>query len=104
MLNPIFVKIDSPDNPFTLKQIKPRWYTWSNESKHIMRIWNEYINEIDAPIFVSLQKGKPYDYTYTLDIEKIKNPEVIKWINNFSDFLYAQNIDNDIMFFSDSIK
>lgn len=104
MLNSIFVKISPPNNVSDLRRIKPKWYTWSNESKHHMKMWNEYIKEIDVPCFESLQKDKTYDYTYTLDIEKIRNTEVIKWISNLSGFLYDLNIDDDIMFFSDLLN
>jgi hypothetical protein len=105
MSNSIFVRTFSPNNNVScLRQISPKWYTWSSESKQHMKILRDLISGMDEPLFVSLQKGKPYDYTYTLDSTKIKNVELLKWIIDLSHFLFDLEIGDEIIFFSELLN
>ncbi|AIC15828.1 hypothetical protein [Nitrososphaera viennensis] len=77
-----------------------RWYTWSQEIRPFLRSWNQYVKTIEKPKLKSLNEAKPYVYTYSQNLSKIKEPQLCKELASIATALNNLPVDDRILFFT----
>jgi hypothetical protein len=78
-----------------------RWFTWSRESRNVLRQWTTATRDISPPRLISLGLGTKYDRTYSCESMVPTDRSLVEWVHFLANELHTLRPPSDVIFFSD---
>lgn len=86
--------------PRAASRVEARWFTWSIETRELLRRWRQASQNLPDPPLVHLLGGKDYDYTYTLDPQLSLDATLVDGVRSLAAGFLDLHVTDELWFVS----